>query len=63
MLALGFQCAAGADAHALTAEDAGGFQQGFVEKGTDHGIEAAAGEVNRIGVLRILCTDLDAART
>jgi len=61
VLALGLQGAAGAYAHALTTEDAGGFQQRFIEKGADHGVEAATGEVYSMGILGILGADLDAA--
>src|SRR5579859_6037642 len=53
-LALGLEGAGGADADALAAEDAGGFGQGPAEEGADLGLEAAAFEVDGVGVLGVV---------
>src|SRR5215207_2795731 len=60
-LALRFQGACGTDTYALPAQHAGRFGDGAVEEGTDLGLVAAAFEVDGVGVLCIVRTDLHTA--
>src|SRR5688572_25723126 len=61
VLTLGLEGAGGADTYALAAEDAARFGQGLVEERADLGLEAAALEVDGVGVLGIVGAHLDAA--
>ncbi len=60
-LALGLERAGGADADALAAKYAGGFRHGLVKEGADAGVKTAPFEVDRVGKLRIVGADLNAA--
>lgn len=59
-LTFGFECASGADADALAAEDAGCVGHCFVLEGGDGCVEATAIEVERVGELCVVGTNLDA---
>ena len=63
MLAFGLERPRGANADAVTAEDAGGFCERLIEEGSDLGIEAAAAEAEGIGELGIVGANLHAAPT